>query len=95
MPIISIPSKAPPGNFSKKTPSAPRSPPGANKKTFVSSREITDNIPKETEITRLEKKLEEAQREIRMLKNQERIKATEMRLEEDRKELEKLRKGEM
>ncbi len=46
------------------------------------------------DVLKLEKKLEEAQREIRILKNKEKIRDAERRLEDDRQELEKLRKGE-
>ena len=45
------------------------------------------------EIQRIEKKIKEAQRELNMIKNNDRIKLAEAKLEADRIELEKLRKG--
>ena len=47
----------------------------------------------EAEMQRVEYKIREAQQELARMKNQERIKAAEAKLEVDRRELEKLRKG--
>ncbi|MDO8508600.1 MAG: hypothetical protein Q7S27_02855 [Nanoarchaeota archaeon] len=47
-----------------------------------------------SDIHKVEKRLEEAQREIRMLKNKEKIKEAENRLRQDKDELDRLRRGE-
>lgn len=76
------------------TPSPPKiAPPGAawTNKSAMENAELSLN--KENDIVILEKKLEEAQREIRLLKNKEQIKEAERKLEEDRRELERLRGG--
>ena len=47
----------------------------------------------EAEMRRVEYKIREAQQELARMKNQERIKSAEAKLEADRRELEKLRRG--
>lgn len=46
-----------------------------------------------TEIEDIERRLRDAQKELHMIKNQEKIKLAEKRIEEDKRELERLRSG--
>lgn len=46
-----------------------------------------------TEIEDIERKLKDAQKELHLLKNQEKIKFAEKKIEEDRRELERLKRG--
>ena len=76
-------SKGVPHNaFSKSSPSNPSSP------------ESPANVipeSKESEMLRLERQLEEAQRELRLLKNKESIRIVEEKLKQDQTELQRLR----
>ncbi len=53
-----------------------------------------DLISKDREIRKLEGKVREMEKEINIVKNREKIRAVERKLEEDRRELERLRRGE-
>ena len=54
----------------------------------------TDYRPDTKLITNLERKLKDAEHEINQLKNQEKIRAVERRIEEEKKEIDRLRRGE-
>jgi uncharacterized small protein (DUF1192 family) len=62
---------------------------GANEKNV----KISENEVKLIEVNKLEEKIKDFQVEINRLKNKEKIEAAEKRLEEDKNELERLRKG--
>ncbi len=75
------------------SPSHPKGlPPGASfKGEKVDHQQV--NLSSNKDVLKLEKRLEEAQREIRILKGKDKIREVEKRLDEDRRELDKLRKG--
>lgn len=76
-------------------PSPPKNPAPKSVVPSILTPIATNQISSSSDITKLENKLEEAQREIRMLKNKEKIKEAEDRVRQDSLELERLRKGEI
>jgi len=76
-------------------PSPPKNPASKSAVPTISTPTTTNQVFSSEEITKLENKLEETQREIRMLKNKEKIREAEDRVRQDSLELDKLRRGEV